>query len=138
MDIVERKVSKPLFDVGLRSIYTAPRDAYQGATISQLIGLLKPFGSETLNGFKITRWFANYDDQPWQDRKGIYRAHTAHNLTDAYRRRSFFHEPHRLSHMIMSTEELATLFHIPSSGITTPSLPRIQSSTAEAPSNLPI
>lgn len=137
MELVERKMSKPLFDVGLRALYAAPKDAYQGATISHLIGLLKPFGSETLNGFGITRWFANYDDQPWQDRKGFHRAHTAHNLTDAYRRRMFFHEPHRLSYMIMNTEELATLFHIPSSGVTTPSLPRIQSSTSEAPSNLP-
>jgi hypothetical protein len=137
MELVERKMSKPLYDVGIRSIYTAPQDAYQGIMISHLIGLLKPFSSETLNGFKITRWFANFDDWPWEDRSGKLRAHVAHNLTDAYRRRSFFYEPYILPHMIMSTEELATLFHIPSSGVTTPSLPRIQSSTAEAPSNLP-
>lgn len=137
MELIERKMSKPLFDVGIRSIYTAPKDAFQGATVTNLIGLFKAFSSETMNGFGITHWFANYDDQPWQDRKGIHRAHTAHNLTDAYRRRAFFHEPYRLPYMIMNTEELATLFHIPSSGITTPSLPRIQSSTAEAPSNLP-
>ena len=40
--------------------------------------------------------------------------------------------------MVMSTEELATVYHIPSSGIETPGLARIQSATSEAPPNLPI
>ena len=137
MEEVERKVSKPLFDVGIRSIYSAPVDAFQGIMISQLIGMWKPFHSEVVNNFAITRWMANFDDQPWQDISGQHRAHIKHQLTDAYRRRAYFHEPYRLPYFVLNTEELATLFHIPSSGVTTPSLPRIQSSTSEAPSNLP-
>jgi len=137
MENVERKVSKSLYDVGLRAIYMAPLDAYQGSMISHLIVLLKPFGSETSNNFGITNWMANFDDWPWEDRSGHQKEHVRHNLLDAYRRRSFFHEPYRLGWQIMNVEELATLFHIPSSGVTTPSLPRIQSSTSEAPSNLP-
>jgi hypothetical protein len=39
--------------------------------------------------------------------------------------------------MVMSTEELATIYHIPSSAIGTPGLRRIQSATGEAPANLP-
>ena len=137
MEEVERKVSKPLFDVSIRSIYTAPGDAFQGIMISQLIGMWKPFHSEVVNNFGITRWMANFDDQPWQDRSGHHRAHIKRQITDAYRRRMAFHEPYRLPYFVLNTEELASLFHIPSSGVTTPSLPRIQSSTAEAPSNLP-
>jgi hypothetical protein len=137
MEEVERKVSKPLFDVSIRAIYTAPTDAFQGIMISQLIGMWKPFHSEVVNNFAITRWMANFDDQPWQDRSGHHRAHIKHQIMDAYRRRMVFHEPYRLPYFVLNTEELASLFHIPSSGITTPSLPRIQSSTAEAPSNLP-
>lgn len=137
MEEVERKVSKPLFDAGIRAIYLAPSDAFNGVMVSQLIGLWKPFHSEVVNNFSITRWLANFDDQPWQDIGGRHKAHLKHQLVDAYRRRSYFHEPYSLTYNVMSTEELATLFHIPSSGVTTPSLPRIQSSTAEAPSNLP-
>lgn len=137
MEEVERNVSKPMFDTGIRAIYLAPKDAYNGVMISQLIGLFKPFHSEVVNNLAITRWMAVFDDQPWQDISGRHSAHLRHQLVDAYRRRAYFHEPYKLSYMVMSVEELATLFHIPSSGVTTPSLPRIQSSTAEAPSNLP-
>ncbi len=137
MEAIEKKISKPLFDVGIRSLYTAPKDAYQGIMIGHLIGLFRGFSSEEINGFGITRWFANYDDWPWEDPHGRHQAHTAHGLVDAYRRRSYFAEPYRMPWMLMNAEELATLYHIPSSGITTPSLPRIQSSTSEAPSNLP-
>lgn len=138
MEAIERKVAKPLFDVGIRAIYTAPEDAFQGIMISHLIGLWKPIASEVGNSLGITRWFANYDDWPWEDPKGHHKAHTAHGIVDAYRRRSYFNEPYLMPWMIMNTEELATLFHIPTSGVTTPSLPRIQSSTSEAPSNLPV
>jgi hypothetical protein len=137
MEAVEKKISKPLFDVGIRAIYLAPIDSYQGVTVSHLISLWRPFMSETLNGLWLTRWFANYDDWPWEDKKGLLIDHTRHGLLDAYRRRSYFSEPHKTKWNIMNTEELATIFHIPTSGVTTPSLPRIQSSTAEPPSNLP-
>jgi hypothetical protein len=137
MEAIERKMSKPLFDVGIRSLYTAPSENYQGSVITHLIGIFKPFTSAQGNSLGVTRWFANFDDWPWEDPKGIQHEHVAHGLVDSYRRRSYFNEPYRMPWMIMSSEELATLFHIPSSGVTTPSLPRIQSSTSEAPSNLP-
>jgi len=40
--------------------------------------------------------------------------------------------------MVMSTEELATVYHIPSHAVETPTLSRIQSATGEAPINLPM
>jgi hypothetical protein len=39
---------------------------------------------------------------------------------------------------IMSVEELATIFHLPSSTVMTPGLARIPSTRKEAPPNLPI
>jgi hypothetical protein len=137
METIERKLSKPLFDVGIRALYTAPEDAFQGTVISHLIGVWKPFASETGNSFGVTRWSAIFDGWPWEDPGGQHEAHLVHQLVDAYRRRSYFNEPYIMPWMIMNTEELATLFHIPAAGVTTPSLPRIQSSTSEAPSNLP-
>ena len=65
-------------------------------------------------------------------------------LVEQYRRRQFFYDPFfkgglfMQDAMVMSTEELATIFHIPSSAIQTPGLNRIQSATSEAPANLPI
>ncbi|MGE5540894.1 MAG: hypothetical protein ACM3TU_01265 [Bacillota bacterium] len=139
MEALERKLSKPLFDVGIRALYTAPEEAYQGGgVISHLIALWKPFSGEQNNSLGITRWFANFDDWPWEDPKGIHHAHVGHGLVDAYRRRSYFNEPYKMEWMLMNSEELATLFHIPAAGVTTPSLPRIQSATTNAPHNLPV
>ncbi|MES2994876.1 MAG: hypothetical protein V4681_02515 [Patescibacteria group bacterium] len=135
---IERNVNKPGFDVGMRAIYTAPEEAFQGSMISFLIGLWKPMSSENGNGIGITRWDAIFNDYPWEDKSGAHKAHLEHQLVDAYRRRAFFHEPYKLGWAIMSSEELATLFHVPSASVTAPSIPRIQSSTKEAPSNLPL
>jgi len=39
---------------------------------------------------------------------------------------------------ILTTEELATIYHFPGSVSTTPNLNRVPSKKAEAPSNLPL
>lgn len=134
---IERNINKPAFDVGMRAIYLAPDDAFQGSMITFLINLWKPMNAENGNGIGITRWLAIFNDFPWEDRSGHHKEHLKHQLVDAYRRRAYFHEPYKLGWMIMSAEELATVFHIPSASVTAPSVPRIQSSTSEAPSNLP-
>lgn len=134
---IERNINKPAFDVGIRAIYLAPEDSFQGSMISFLLGLWKPMSNENGNMLGATRWLSIFNDYPWEDKSGHHKAHLEHELVDAYRRRAFFHEPYRLGWSIMSSEELATLFHIPSASVTAPSVPRIQSSTAEAPSNLP-
>ncbi len=138
MFAIERNINKPGFDVGIRALYSAPEDAFDGSMVTFLIALWKPMSAEGLNGLKITRWDAIFSDFPWEDKKGSHEAHINHQLVDAYRRRAYFHEPYKLGWSTMSSEELATLFHVPSASVTAPSLSRIQSSTSEAPANLPI
>lgn len=137
---IERNVGKPGFDVGLRGIYTAPKEAYQGSMITFMLGtMLKPFSSEAYNAFKPSVKFdARFNDYPWEDRGGRQKDRLHREIVEYYRRRAFFHDPYIGEWMIMSTEELATLFHVPSAAIETPSLPRIQSATTGAPANLPI
>ena len=79
-----------------------------------------------------------FSDYPWEfgneRRKDIFRR----NIVQAYRRRQYYHEPFDMGDaMVMSTEELATVFHIPSQSVQAPGLVRIQSATREAPSDLP-
>jgi hypothetical protein len=79
-----------------------------------------------------------FDDYPWEigvDKlKSLYRM----LVVDAYRRRQFYHEPYPMEYAVMSTEELATIFHVPSRAVEAPALERIQSATSEAPPNLPV
>jgi hypothetical protein len=59
-------------------------------------------------------------------------------MLDAYKRRMFFFYPYKYKAMVMTNEELATMFHFPGQVAQTPGLPRIPSKRAQAPTNLPI
>lgn len=142
MAAIERNVSKLGFDVGARCIYLAKPEKFTPITITHMIGLFKPFNTEGWNGITSTAWMKRFSDYPWEFGVDKLKDHYRRKLIEAYRRRQFFHDP--FSHglfkddaMIMSTEELATVYHIPSRGIETPGLTRIQSATGEAPANLP-
>lgn len=137
INAIERNIAKLPFDVGMRGIYMAKEGNFHGVMPGALGYIWKPFNSETLNSIKWTKWHVSFNDYPWEDPHGHHHAHAMHSALDYYRRRSFFHAPYIGDWMVLSTEELATIFHVPSGGVTTPSLPRIQSSTASAPSNLP-
>jgi len=141
---IERNVSKLAFDVGGRAVYLAQQDSFNPIVITHIISLYKAFNSEGWNGIRATGWMMRFDDYPWEigveKLKNVYRR----ELVQAYRRRQFFYDPffqggvHGHDAMVMSTEELATIFHIPSQSIQTPGLERIHSATGEAPSNLPM
>lgn len=135
---IERNTAKLAFDIGARGVYLAHPDKFDPIVISGLIGIFKQFSSEGWNGFKPNGWLALFDDYPWEI--GIEKLKNKYRtwLIDAYRRRQFFHEPYITDTMVMSTEEIATIYHIPSRAVETPSLGRIQSATGEAPPNLPI
>jgi hypothetical protein len=135
---IERNVSKLPFDVGGRSVYVAKPSNFNPAVITGMIHAFKPFNVEGWNGIKATHFGLEFSDYPWEigneRRKDIFRRH----VVDAFRRRQYFHQPFEMPDpMVMSTEELATIYHIPSSAIATPGLRRIPSVTAEAPPNLP-
>jgi hypothetical protein len=137
---IERKASKQIFDVGIRAIYSAPEDKYQGIMIPFMINMFKPFNNETATGNALELqivWGALFNDLPWEDRTGEHKKHLEHELIQMYRRRAYFYPPYEGAWMNLSTEELATLYHIPSAAVTTPSLERIQSATGSAPANLP-
>lgn len=139
IEAIEKNTGKQAYDVGIRGIYLAPEDAAYGTMGGVLVNIFKPFNSENANSLMPAdgRWSNHFNDYPWEDKHGHHTAHANHMVTEFYRRRAFFHAPYVGDYNILSVEELATIFHVPSSSVTTPSLPRIQSTTSEAPSNLP-
>jgi hypothetical protein len=142
MSAIERSISKQGFDVGARSIYLARPEKFNPIMITHMITLFKPFSTEGWNGIKATEWMMRFDDYPWELGVEKTKERYRRKMVEAYRRRQYFFDPftYGLSAdgtMVMSTEELATIYHIPSSAIGTPGLTRIQSATGEAPPNLP-
>lgn len=134
---IERNVAKLAFDVGIRGIYLSRPDAFDPVVITGLVGIFKQFSSEERNGFRPSGWMTEFDDYPWERGVSKWKDRYRRWMVEAYRRRQFFHEPFSADSLVMSTEELATVFHVPSRAVESPSLPRIQSATGEAPANLP-
>lgn len=141
---IERNISKEGFDCGVRAMYLAKGDAFRGPNIPALMGSFKQFNSNELNGFKPKH--VTNTDYPWQEYtapsfllKGVQKsAFEKAKLFNAYVRRGWFHPPVTRQWFVLSSEELATLFHLPGQVSETPTLSRIESKKSEAPSNLPI
>ena len=148
---LERSAAKQAFDCMIRSVYIAEKAAFQPVNIGGLIGGLKQYSSNDLNGFKpdvkadvsdfkkdIARIF------PWVKKSNDKKINKIKkNLLYAYKLRSYFQWPYKnfgkSKPFVLTTEELATIFHFPGGIVSqTPTLQRVGSKKSEAPSNLPI
>ncbi len=137
---VERSQMKHPFDVGIRTLYIAPKDSFNTPFgIGGIISSMKHFSSTQLNGFKPNdkKWHPRLDN-PWDDFRNMRRNRYGRLALDAYKRRSYFYTPYSSTPMVMNSEELATLYHFPGSISATPNLDRVPSKKSEAPANLPI
>jgi hypothetical protein len=148
---IEKSATKTSFDCMVRSIYIAEKASFTPINIGGLIGGLKQYSSNNLNGFKpkVTADVSDIRKDlarifPFM-KKGIDEEISAikEDLLYAYKLRSYFQWPYKnygdTKPFVLNTEELATIFHFPS-GIAsqTPTLQRVASKKSEAPSNLPI
>ncbi len=151
-EAIERSLDKRAFRCMIRSCYHAEPEAfeYRGPTVSGLLGTIrKPFNSNLLNGFSLG-WYTDISDMtkdllfPFGLKNwaiGKFQPEYSKKMLDAYRRRSFFYAPFRnwmAKPFILTTEELATIFHFPGKVVTTPSFERIPSKKVGPPPNLPI
>lgn len=123
---LERSVSKKGFDTGIRAIYFAPKDVFSMSNVGGIMSGLTHFNSGMLNGFKGG---AEVVDLDWKRRK----------ILEAYKHRGYYYNEFKRSTFVLNTEELATIFHFPSSGglSSSPAFERITSKKSEAPANLP-
>lgn len=134
---IERSMSKLGFDCGIRAVYLSKKDKYNASNLRSLGGLLRPFTTNNLNGFKTTTTTFGWS-YPWQDYKEMRLNAKRRKIFNAYKYRSWFHLPRKLKPFVLNTEELATIFHFPGGVAQTPTFGRIPSRKSEAPVNLPI
>ncbi len=137
---LERSVSKFAFDCGIRAIYIGQKEVFNTPMgVGGVVGSLKQFSAEGFNGFKPNgkKWSFQFD-YPWQDFMDIRKNRHCRMALMAYKRRSYFYAPFSSKRLVLNTEELATIYHFPGSVSQTPTLERLPSKKAQAPSNLPI
>ena len=134
---LERSLSKYAFNTYIRTIYLAKGDAFDGSKIGTMATSLRPSDDVARNQIRIC-WRTETDWPWWQDRGGRKTAAWKRQEIEDYKRRVYTERTKSDGGMILTTEELATLFHLPGSVVLNPNVQRIGSARSEAPSNLPI
>ena len=141
-EAIENNISKLPFDCGVRAVYIAKQDVFRPSMIAGINGAFRQYGSPNLNGFK-TVGVPKATRFKWMDKDGKKLESQKKKIVGEYQHRSFFipeYIPYgaRLKHFVMTTEELATIFHLPGNVARTPTMSRVQAKKVEPPANLPI
>jgi len=112
---IETKVTKLGFGTKIRLLALAPNETVARAKITELVGAFKQFNLLNMNGFQAGS--INTGVGAWED----------------YAHRLFVDEGY-----ILNTEELASIYHLPSITVVTPNIVWAGSKKGEPPANLPI
>lgn len=127
---VEENLSKLQFKVKMRFILVGRRENFDKANVSSFIGGIKQFNDDNLNSLKpdsVSKTFANF---VFKKSRLRYRQR---KILRRYRGRS--NDGVRFT---MSTEELATVYHLPDMSVVAPALSKVDSRRGGAPGNLPV
>ncbi|MEK7464658.1 MAG: DUF87 domain-containing protein [Patescibacteria group bacterium] len=112
---LESKSSKPLFEVNVRILSSAPSDYEASAILESVAAGFSQFSSPDRNSFKITR------------PKNIK------NLVHKFSFREFDES----DAMFLTSEEVASIFHLPTPFTDIPKIKELKAREAPPPSNLP-
>ena len=126
---IEQKRSQPVFKTTIRAMYIAPRSIYDETSIISLLVYFNQFNTENLNAFSVDDKVLTVKSRFFRDRKT--------NL----RKIEFYKEAKNRAEsnpFILSAEELATIYHLPSRKVKGPTLSRSLSKTSEPPADLPV
>lgn len=129
---VESNMSKQQFQTKMRFIYVGRREGFDKSFVSSFIGGIKQFNDMSLNSFKPnndtkTSVYSLFAKERLRFRQRLIHMH--------YRDRDWDDAEHTF---YLSTEELATVFHLPDMAVMTPTMARVSAKRGGAPSNLPI
>jgi len=145
---IERSLGKLAFETVIRGVYISRKQDFQKTCVGFFKNpIFKPFGSQYLNSIR-----KNSDttavDWVWQDITGRRTPALKRKFFNDYIERAAFYEPFwkhlnfiwnkKNPPMILTSEELATLFHIPGRVSETTSVARIDATKSEPPVNLPL
>lgn len=112
---VEEKITKLGFEVKLRVLATSIDEPSARGKVESMVGAFKQFNTTNMNGFKIGE------------------VSNGAEALSVYQAREFDDKGYTLN-----TEELASIFHLPSASVATPSIVWAGSKKGEPPADLPI
>lgn len=141
LEQVENKAHKLVFKAGHRFLYVARKDVFNKGRVAAVIGMFKQLYSNNMNTFKPN---GKVDTDPKGSLSWFFPSETGFgkaarvykrkkDMFKAYRTRKFVEQPN-----IMSTEEMATVFHLPGINVKAPALPRVEAKKGQPPVSLPM
>jgi len=130
IEAIENKISKLGFESVVRFVYVDKTNAFSRGNVLAVVGSFWQFSSQTLNAFKLNNKTTTFG-------KGLFKKYMNRKrkrlLYDNYRIRHF---PKKIS--ILNTEELATIYHPPLTGVKAGRLRRTEFKRGGPPVGLPI
>jgi hypothetical protein len=137
---IERNVAKYAFKVAIRAMYITTTGKFDAEMIGPMLRSFSQYDIIGRNGIGV-KWRTDFDYNFISDPSGSRKIAMKKSELESYKSRSYETGDKKTgvdAEKIMSTEELATIYHIPGTAIVTPSLSRVETTRKEAPANLPI
>ena len=134
---IERNMNKYAFNVGCRYMYFTEKGKFNSNKINMMNRAVNQY-DVVGRGSMGVRWRTDFDYMWFSDPFGE-RLEALRNVEyKLYQLRKYVPHAQTDSPKVFTTEEMATMFHLPGKVALTPTLDRIPSTRSEAPSNLPI
>jgi hypothetical protein len=137
---MERNAGKYAYETAIRWMYIAKAGTFNGNFISPMIRTFSQYDVIKRNGIGF-KWRTDFDYNMFRDRSGEKKLAMKKWELEQYKKRRYSCDKWETSGSAMkifTTEELATIYHLPNSAVVTPGLTRITSTRGDAPANLPI
>lgn len=138
IESIQMKVSKLGWQTKFRFIYLAKKELLnKGRGVSGVLGAIKQFNTQDLNGFKPDSKTKTGVDYFFVQRRVRTRQQ---RILRNYKRRAFYRKFARKTPkpFILNTEELASLFHFPVMTVKAPQLQKTEARRGEPPMRLPV
>lgn len=130
---LESNLGKPMFKIKMRHVYVGRREGFtKQVGVSAFIGGIKQFNDLNLNSMvpdDLQKTYANYfmvESRLRYRQRRIFRRYITRD-TDPQENR-----------FLLSSEELATVYHLPDMTVVAPALTKVATRRGSAPANLPV
>jgi hypothetical protein len=127
---VESNLGKLFYKTKMRFVLVGRKESFDKNFSGAFIGGIKQFNDDNLNSIKPNN-ISKTSTQYWFKKSRL--KYKQRKIFRRYRNRSTDGAT-----MVFSTEELATLFHLPDMSVLAPSITRVEAKRGGAPANLPI
>ncbi len=127
--LIEQKAAKKGYQAKLQFIYFGRREIFSMANVGATFGLFNQFAALNANSLKPDPLTITRASYLFAKQRKIFRQRRLFRLL---RTRSFWEKGH-----ILNIEELASLYHFPTSGVKAPMTPWLEMKKAEPPLGLP-